>query len=181
MKVKPFASITTASRIDEVKKAVNRIKGAAVFVGIATGSKGDARSDGGPSNHELGFIHEFGSPAANIPERPFLRPGVRKAAPNYIPKLKAAMKAGLRGDGAAMERLLEQAGSIASSAVKVERATGKFGEMKHAIKPSTLRNRNRSRLTKSKRENEMNGVNVRPLINTGSLRNSIDWYVVKGK
>ena len=177
MKVKPFASITTTSRIDEVKKAVNRIKGAAVCVGIASGSKGDARSDGGPSNHELGFIHEFGSPAANIPERPFLRPGVRKAAPNYIPKLKAAMKAGLHGDGAAMERLLEQAGSIASSAVKVEMSTGNFVP----LKPSTLRNRNRSRLTKSKRENEMNGVNVRPLINTGSLRNSIDYYVVKGK
>lgn len=176
MKVKPLASIKTTSRVEEVKQAIKRIKGAAVFVGIASGSGGDSRRDGGPANHELGFIHEFGSPAANIPARPFLRPGVREAAANFTPKLKAAMKAALHGDGIAMERLLEQAGSIASSAVEMEISTGDFAP----LKPATLRNRNRSRLTKSKRENELSGENVRPLINTGSLRNSIDYYV-KGK
>lgn len=177
MKVKPFASITTTSRIDEVKKAVNRIKGAAVFVGIASGSKGDARTDGGPKNHELGFIHEYGSPSRNIPARPFLIPGVRNASAKAVKKMQGAIKAGLHGDRIAMDALLEQAGMIAVSGAKKEISSGNF----EPLKPSTLRNRHRSRMTKGKRENELKGEDVRPLINTGALRDSIDYIVVKGK
>ena len=177
MKVKPFVSITTTSRIDEVKKAVNRIKGAAVFVGIASGSKGDARSDGGPSNHGLGFIHEYGSPSRNIPARPFLIPGVRNASEKAVKKMQGAIKAGLHGDRIAMDALLEQAGMIAVSGAKKEISSGNF----EPLKPSTLRNRHRSRMTKGKRENELKGEDVRPLINTGALRDSIDYIVVKGK
>ena len=47
------------------------------------------------------------------------------------------------------------------------------------LKPRTIANRNRSRLTQGTRENEMEGVGIRPLINTGQLRDAIDGVVVE--
>lgn len=162
---------------DRVERAIARLKKAQVYVGIASGSRGDKRSDAPISNHELGFIHEFGSPAANIPARPFLRPGVRKAIPEYKPKLKAAAKAALHGDIDAMDALLNQAGMIARDGARTEISTGDFVP----LKPATLRNRHKSRLANAPRENELKGEDVRPLINTGALRDSIDYYVKGAK
>ena len=67
----------TVSKDEDVAKAMASLAKTHILVGIASGSKGDARTDGGPKNHELGFIHEYGSPSSNIPARPFLIPGVR--------------------------------------------------------------------------------------------------------
>ena len=38
-------------------------------------------------NASLGFIHEYGSPARNIPARPFLIPGVQDAEPQAVAML----------------------------------------------------------------------------------------------
>lgn len=167
----------TVSKDEDVAKAMASLAKTHILVGIASGSKGDARTDGGPKNHELGFIHEYGSPSRNIPARPFLIPGVRNASAKAVKKMQGAIKAGLHGDRIAMDALLEQAGMIAVSGAKKEISSGNF----EPLKPSTLRNRHRSRMTKGKRENELKGEDVRPLINTGALRDSIDYIVVKGK
>jgi hypothetical protein len=47
------------------------------------------------SNAALAYIHEFGSPAHNIPARPFLFPGIRKASKHIIALLKAGAKAAI--------------------------------------------------------------------------------------
>lgn len=176
MKRKPLAKITVSSKTKELNDALKRLQKAVVAVGIAKGSKGDARKDGGPPNHLLGFVHEHGSPAANIPARPFLVPGIESAEKEIKAGLEAAMKAALDNDKDGMSAALERTGLKAVSAVKSTMREGPF----EPLKPGTIRNRNRSRGTKGKRENELQGQNVKPLIDTGALRDAIDFYVEGG-
>jgi hypothetical protein len=175
MKQLSLFTITHTSKIEALNRSIERLAKSAVIVGIAAGSKGDRRTDGAPPNHLLGFVHEFGSPSVNIPPRPFLVPGVKKGQAAIESKLSAAMRAALDDNGAAMDKLLEEAGIVAVSAVKKEISTGDFVP----LKDSTIRNRNRSRKTKSHRVDETPGsLSVHPLVNTGALRDSIDYYVV---
>ena len=98
MKPKTLASLNHTSHVQELNKSLERLKRSVVFVGIASGSKTDAREDGGPPNHLLGFVHEHGSPAANIPPRPFLVPGVKSGKEKVTKHLEAAMRAALNDD-----------------------------------------------------------------------------------
>ena len=90
--------------------------------------------------------------------------------------LEAAMRAALNDDDKAVKALLEQAGSDAVLAVQLYMRNGTF----EPLKPSTIKNRNRSRLTKGERENEQRGENIKPLINSGALQNALDFYVEDG-
>lgn len=173
MKPKPQVSIKVESHTKELNAALKRMQSAVVKVGIAQGSRGDSRKDGGPPNSLLGWVHERGSPAANIPARPFLRPGIEDAKDEIKDGLKAAMRAALANDVDGMNAELEKTGMIAVSSVKSKMREGPF----EPLKPDTIRSRNRSRGTKGKRENETQGRNIKPLINTGALRDAIDFYV----
>lgn len=176
MKPKPQVSIKVESHTKELSASLKRMQKAVVLVGIAKGSKGDAREDGGPPNSLLGWVHERGSPSANIPARPFLRPGIEDAKDEVKEGLKAAMRAALKGDEDGMNAELEKTGTIAVSSVKTKMREGPF----EPLKSDTIRNRNRSRGTQGKRENEVQGQNIKPLINTGALRDAIDFYVEGG-
>ena len=173
MKTKPIASLSVISRAKELNDALKRLQKTQIFVGIATGSKGDKREDGGPDNHLLGFVHERGSPAANIPARPFLAPGVASGAEKIVPGLERTIKAALRNDEAAVEASLKKTGRDAVSAVKVYMTTADFVP----LSPKYLKQRHRARLTKGKRANELKGKGVRPLINSGSLLEALDYYL----
>ncbi len=175
MKPKPIATFKHTSHAKELNKSLQRLQKSLIFVGIAAGSKGDSRKDG-PANHLLGFVHEHGSPAANIPARPFLVPGVKEAKDEVKSGMEATMRAALNDDEKAVKSLLDQTGMKAVSAVKNYMRMGNF----EPLKPSTIKNRNRSRLTKGKRQNEKVGQNIKPLVNTGALRDALDYYVEDG-
>lgn len=171
---KPLASVEHTSRVGTLNKSLQRLKKTSVFVGIASGKKGDTRKDGAIPNSVLGYIHEKGSPAAGIPARPFLEPGVKKIQDTIAHDMGVAMKAALNDDAKEVDTILNQVGMKAVSSVKDYLTTGSF----EPLKPETIRNRNRSRMTKGKREEEKRGgVNIKPLINTGQLRDSIDFYI----
>lgn len=163
---------------DAVLKALAKLKKTEVLVGIPADS--EPREDTPLTNATLGFIHENGSPASGIPARPFLVPGVAHGRPEIREHLEAAVKAAYRGKARESSAELERAGSVAESAVKREITTADFAP----LKASTIARRNASRNTTSKRSNEdvrsdEFGQGIRPLINTGQLRNSIT-YIVKG-
>lgn len=162
---------------DAVLKALAKLKKTEVLVGIPEGS---TREDTPLTNAELGFIHENGSPASGIPARPFLVPGVTHGFPEIRKNLEAAVKAAYRGKVGMSMKLLDQAGTAGASAVEKEISTADFAP----LKPSTIANRNKSRGTVGKRENEKAGSEgfgqgIRPLINIGRLRDSIT-HIVKG-
>lgn len=186
--------VITKDRVNAVVGSINKLVGQQVLVGIPESTADRSDEDQGPINNAtLGYIHEFGAPGANIPARPFLIPGVRKSEKTYLPHLRAAAKAALEGNTAASDKALAAAGMVAESAVKVEITTADFVP----LKPSTVAARARSRGTKSRRSAEkqylkliasgatpadaQSAAGIRPLIDTGQLRNAVTSVVRKLK
>jgi hypothetical protein len=188
----------------------------AVYVGIPAASKSRTMSlyqeaqnmlKGGSAgksidNATLGYIHETGSPANNIPARPFLKTGVRDSASKWSPYLEQAAEAAFNGDTGVVKRALNAAGSIASIAVKKKITEG----IPPPIKPATMAARARHRGGRTpkqrlkraqdraayrafyaayKADKAAGGTpsvlagGVTPLVDTGQLLNSITYVVGK--
>lgn len=174
---KPILTISQKINTKALEDAVKSLAKKSLYVGIAKGSSGDKREDGAPDNHLLGFVHENGSPSANIPPRPFLVPGVESVKDKVKDSMAKAMELALKGKEQECDAVLERTAIQTATAVKDYMSIADF----EPLKPATIRNRHSSRLTQSKRKEEINedASKIQPLINTGSLRNSIDGYFVK--
>lgn len=192
MKVIKRLTVTKDS-VSQVIAGINELVQKQVLVGIPDSST-DRQSeiDGPMTNATLGYIHELGSPQANIPARPFLVPGVQKAEDKAVAYMEKAAVATLSRDPKKTNAYLNDAGIVAMNSARNEITTGDF----EPLSPYTVAARHRSRNTKSMRKSEekylelvANGMSpaaaqeaagIRPLINTGQLRNAIT-YVVRDK
>lgn len=176
--------IITKNNVNSVIAAITKLTRKQVLIGIPDANT--SRQQTGPvTNADLGYIHEFGSPAANIPARPFLIPGVRKSLPQVMPHLYGACAAAIDGKSAVADKELVAAGLIAELSAKREINTGNF----IPLKPETVAWRYLQRNTKTRRPNEerylklidqgmspadaQSATGIKPLINTGQLRNAI--------
>lgn len=154
----------TRDDVAKIMRDIRRLEGSDVLVGIPS-DKID-RDDGEPVNNAiLGYIHEYGAPAAGIPARPFLIPGIENAQPRVIKKLEEAAKAALEQHPDDVDKLLHQCGLIAQAEVLAVINSGPPPELKDAT------------LAARRRRGRTGEV---PLIDTGKLRNSIN-YVVRKK
>lgn len=187
--------VITKDVVNGIIGEITELVGKQVLVGIPENKTIRSSFESGtpPTNATLGYIHEFGAPGANIPARPFLVPGVRKATKAVMPHLQAACEAALEQDRKRSDKELTAAGIIAASSAKKEIHSGNFVP----LKPGTIRGRFRSRGTKSRRAGEeqymelvkggmspaaaQTAAGIRPLINTGQLANSITSVVRKKK
>ena len=129
-----------------------------VLVGVPAG---EARDDG-PSNAEIGYQNEFGSPANNIPARPHLLPGVAAAQDKVAAKLTQAADAAASGRVSDAERHLHAAGLLAQNSVRRTLTTTAY----RALSERTLAERRARGRTGTK-----------PLIDTGQYRRSITYVV----
>lgn len=148
---------------DDVNNVITNIQamvGKRVLIGIPGENAG--RNDGPITNAALGYIHENGSPAQNIPARPFLVPGVEEAAPKAIDALQKFAAQALI-DSSAVEKGLNAAGLIAQAAVK-NRIRNSVGFAPLSQKTIAQRVAN-------------NKLGTKPLIRTGQLLNSITYVV----
>lgn len=133
-----------------------------VLVGVPAG---EARDDG-PSNAEIGYQNEFGSPANNIPARPHLMPGVAAVQDKAVARLTQAASAAATGRMSDAERHLHAAGLIAQNSVRRTLTTAAY----RPLSERTLAERRARGRTGTK-----------PLIDTGQYRNSITYVVRDGK
>lgn len=189
-------------RVDHVaaiRRAIKSLKKSDVLVGIpqADNERHDEDNKSTMGNAAIGYIMEFGAPEKNIPARPFLNPGVKGAADKIAPQMRRAGRAALDRDTGTMDQALSRAGLIGQNAVRAKITEGPFVP----LAPSTIRARKYGRGTKSTRKSELayrelaeagaqaagmsesemqDAAGIRPLINTGQLRNSIS-YVVRKK
>lgn len=148
--------------VANVLKGIRLMAKQRVLVGIPASE--NSRDDQ-IGNAQLGYIHENGSPANNIPARPWLRPGVESALPACINVLKEAAKESFRNPRA-VEQGLNRAGLAAVSAVKKYiRDSGNFVPLMHG----TIKARKRKGFQGEK-----------PLIRTGQMLNSVT-YVIRNK
>lgn len=180
----------TADNMKAIIDAINKLAKKDVLVGIPDSAP--ERTDTPMTNAQIGYVMETGSPAHNVPARPFLVPGVADVQDQCADRLGKAADAALAGNQAGAERQMSSAGMIASQSAKKKIGSN----IPPALSPETIRNRNKSRQTQSMRPAEkayLNAVDsgtdpaqaqteagIIPLINTGSLRNSIT-YVVRDK
>lgn len=129
-----------------------------VLVGVPAGEE----RDDGPSNAEIGYQNEFGSPANNIPARPHLLPGVAAVQDKVIAKLTRAADAAATGRPSDAERHLHAAGLLAQNSVRRTLTTTAY----RPLSERTLAERRARGRTGTK-----------PLIDTGQYRRSITYVV----
>lgn len=176
----------TSDKVTAVVRSINELINKQVLVGIPA-QNADREDDDSEdiNNASLGYIHEFGSPERNIPARPFLIPGVKKAEAAVLPHLRFACEGAMDADTAKVNKGLKAAGLLAAESAKAQIMAG----IPPPLAPSTVRGRRFSRDTKSMRQSEKqylelikSGVgaeaaqaaaNILPLYNTGKLYASI--------
>ena len=129
-----------------------------VLVGVPAG---EGRDDG-PTNAEIGYQNEFGSPANNIPARPHLLPGVAAVQDKVVAKLTQAADAAATGRPSDAERQLHAAGLLAQNSVRRTLTTTAY----RPLSERTLAERQTRERTGTK-----------PLIDTGQYRRSITYVV----
>lgn len=182
--------------IDNVGQLVDRVNTMTrsdVLVGIP--KEKNARQDGPIGNAALGYVHEFGSPAHNIPARPFLFPGVKKIRPQAMAMLRQGAMDALQGKDT-IDRTLNKVGILARNSVvnEITDPAPPFAP----LKPATIRARlrrtaaGRRQLRGLKKSGtalttwaqaidpDTGSANIHPLVDTGQLRAAVTYVVRKG-
>ena len=136
-----------------------------VLVGVP-GDGAPRNESGAPSNAEIGYQNDFGSPAQNIPARPHLYPGIEKCQARTTKQLAKAARAAAEGRLSQVATALHAAGLIAQASVRNEITSGAFTP----LSARTLAERQARGRTGTK-----------PLVDTGQYRNSITYVVRDGK
>ena len=159
-------NIETKSNTAQFRKALELLLKREVLVGIPAANAARDPEPGettAATNALIGYVMEYGSPAQNIPARPFLHPGVANAREGIELHMKKAGQLALRGKQDEIGQELEKVGLIAAASVQKKITDGPF----QPLKPATLAARRRRGRTGDT-----------PLVDTGQLRRAIT-YVVK--
>lgn len=178
------------NKLPHLRIAVAKLTCQEVLVGVPQDEA--TRETGEMNNATIAYIQDNGSPAQNIPARPFMVPGIQSAKAAIAGKFKLAAQRTLTGNAENIDRDFYKVGQIAQSAIRQVIQQG----IAPPLKPGTIRNRWRSRKTATRRKGEEEylekvkggmpheeaqaSVGITPLVNTGQLRNSIN-YVVRKK
>lgn len=160
----------TKNLVPQVLQAIEDLTRQQVLVGIPGDSPDRTRTGVGISNSSIGFINEFGSPAQNIPARPFLRPGVNAALPQIIARLRAGAKLAIKvpQDPDAGMNALMSAGLIAQRSVRMTITN----VIPPPLAPRTIQGRRTRKIAPR--------TGTTPLLDTGQLRNAVT-YVIRSK
>jgi hypothetical protein len=164
MSAKPYLQVTS-DFTKEFNDVIKKFKRDAVLVGIP--EEDTKRDEDAPINNAtLLAINNFGSPANNIPPRPVMEIGIRKAQPEIIEEFRKGAKAALKDGLSALSKVYNRVGMIAANSIK------KAINSQEGIDPPTD-----ATLAARKREGF---AGTKSLIVTGQMRNAIT-YVVKGE
>ena len=169
---------------------IDKLVGHQVLVGIpAEHTLREMAEHKGPiTNAALGYIQEFGSPARNIPARPWLIPGVRESDDKVRKRFEIAAKRALDGDTQAVEVQLGRAGMDAVSTVRERMTRGIPPPLSERTLQARARRKRGSgvRIRKgataelqARAAGNLPSVEfAKPLIDTGKLLQAIDYLVV---
>jgi len=169
------------NKLTDVAGAMRLLTRQSVLVGIPADKGRKADEDSDPvTNAQLGYIHEYGSPANNLPARPFLMPGIKAAHKQIVEQLREAGTAALAGNAAGVNKALERAGIVGQNSVRAQFVDNDWDPLSEATlnkRPPVERNDKGKALKRGKSRQERGAVN--PLIDTAQLRKSITYVVEK--
>jgi hypothetical protein len=178
-------------RVNEFLERVHELTGTDVLVGVPESK--NHRKDGPVTNSQIARIHEFGSPAQNIPARPFLRPGLKAVREKAVEMLKEGAKQALEGKGN-MEATMTKVGILARNSVinAITDPAPPFAPLKPATirarlrrtaagrrKIKQLRAKGQSLESWASQTSDDGTMNIRPLLDTLQLRAAISFVLVK--
>jgi hypothetical protein len=137
------------------------------------------------NNATLAYIHDNGSPAQNIPARPFMRPGIEAASGQVAQRFKAAAKQAIHGETGGAKSNLNAAGLIAQSSIKAIINAGIAPALSDATLRARIRNKTAVKGAKmelaSRAAGNAPGISdAKPLVATAQMRNSIS-YILREK
>ena len=129
--MKPTLSVKqVADMTGKIRRAITALTEKDVFIGVPANDdeRGDIKKknhgqharEGGINNAELSYIHEYGAPAAGIPARPHLVPGLDDIKGEAAGLLKGAAKKALEGNEAAIEPILNKIGLLGEKSVRAK-------------------------------------------------------------
>ena len=151
-----------------IELAMDALTKQSVYVGIPSSNNEPKQEPGEPKrtigNAALGYLHDNGVPERNIPARPSLKPGIKKAQDKIASIFRKAAQNAIAGNVAAVEKGLSAAGMVARDSVKNFIRAG----IPPALKEATLAARRRRGRT-----------GTTPLIDTAQLLNSYTYVVRK--
>jgi hypothetical protein len=158
-------NVEIKSNTAQFRKALEGLLKREVLVGIPASNAARDPEPGEKTtatNALIGYVMEYGSPAKNIPPRPFLHPGIANARADIEVHMKKAGKLALAGKTEEISQELEKVGLIAQASVQKKITEGPFDP----LKPGTLAARRRRGRT-----------GTAPLLDTGQLRRAISYVV----
>lgn len=130
----------------------------------------------GPSNADLGFIHEFGSPLKNIPARSWLRMPLMLKLPDVFKKIGQRLLNRMTAEN--VRTIFSELGARAENVVQSAFQSAGFGYWAPNKLPyAKLRKVKKGKIKMSaykKMSTEKKKLYSKPLIDTGELRKSID-------
>ena len=178
----------------QLRGALGKLVKNEVLVGVPAEDntrENDPEEQSGMNNATIAYLMDNGSPANNVPARPFMHPGIKAVQPQITDRLGMAAKRAVTTEGD-VEHDMQKVGMIAQSSIRNLINSG----ISPALQPGTIANRFRQRKTKGRRKGEkeylknigegmsaeeaQSATGIIPLVNTGQLRNSIN-YVIRKK
>jgi hypothetical protein len=181
---------TVIDQVSRVVKGINTLATTRTLVGVPA-EKAGRSDDGSINNAALAYIHDNGAPEANIPARPFMRPGIKNAQEKITDQFQKTAEAAVDKGPETALRGFARAGMIAQASIRA--AIG--SNIPPPLQPATIRNRQKGRRTKGMRKSEteygalvtsgvapgeaQSTVGIVALVNTGQLRNAINYVVRK--
>lgn len=155
-------------KVDTVAEMLGAIKMIRSYEALAgfPEDKDKPRRDGDPLNNAtIAIVQNEGAPASNIPQREFMRSGVRERKDQIISRAKQIPVAALDGDKEAAMRGFDILSQVARDAIKAKIGKGPF----KPLSAITIRRR-RSRKVAPR-------MGTKPLNDTGQLRNAVQGVV----
>ena len=169
----------TGNGLLDILQAMSELSKVDVLVGIP---HGEMRTDSdGMTNAQIGYLQETGSPAMNIPARPFLVPGVERVQKEASDQLVKAVDAALAGNHQKMMLLLSSAGMKAMNSVRAYFVDGEFKPLSLVtIKARARRGHKGAKkyLKQLETGSPETGL-VYPLIDTAQMRKSVTYVIMK--
>lgn len=163
----------TKDKTADLMRAIQELVKKDVLVGVPSDTTG--RKDEGITNAMLGYIHENGSPANNIPARPHLVPAVRESSKELAGFMREAADAAFKQKPKGVIAAFKKAGLTAQNNVRMKITEGIDPQLAEA----TIAARQRKG-RKSKGGKVGDDSSVTPLVDTGQYRKSIT-YVIRDK
>jgi hypothetical protein len=157
---------------EDIEAAIKRLASRRLLIGIP--QEKDPREDSPIGNVGLAYVHNFGSPARNIPARPHAIPGIEAALPEITTYLREAATAALAGNLGAIDIGLSKAGIAGVNSIKLTIQAG----VPPPLAPATVARRRQRSPGSSYRRKAVTPADTTPLIDTANYLNA--WtYVIR--